>query len=173
MFNTLHDDARAVTSLSCNSWLTRSTGTFSLSSVSQRGWPKMAEKLNMLSFLPSKLRSQLLPFQREGVKYAIEKDGRCVSLHIDTHRVNSYFLSLDWLNITPVWLPLPIGVDHWVMLHFFFLSFFPSPISGVSLLSQELGFSIFHSFSYWLSCSDSQTARWFMSSLIVEIILQF
>ena len=36
---------------------------------------------------------------------------------------------------------------------FLFLSFFPSPISGVSLLCQKLGFSIFHSFSYCLSCS--------------------
>ena len=36
---------------------------------------------------------------------------------------------------------------------FSFLSFFPSHISGVSLLCQELGLSIFHSFSYCLSRS--------------------
>ncbi|XP_030065313.1 DNA annealing helicase and endonuclease ZRANB3 [Microcaecilia unicolor] len=31
-----------------------------------------------LSFLPQKLREQLLPFQKEGIKFALKRDGRCM-----------------------------------------------------------------------------------------------
>ncbi|CAH1791118.1 unnamed protein product, partial [Owenia fusiformis] len=40
--------------------------------------PSESETLRFLSFLPHKLRRILMPFQQEGIRYAIEKNGRCL-----------------------------------------------------------------------------------------------